>query len=224
MKTFVRPLVLVATTALALGGLAACVDPGDEPSDPEVVGSADLELTTGPGTYLVANGLVGEAPFYVAVTVAASPGPETKRVKCTLAMGVDSATAQCPAVGSVPVTLVANDGVPEGQLIKVGFAPIATALANHGFTVLDIEADDEPTYHPAEAEWSWWNGWQCQASQADIDTCNNSICAGRGGGTVTVDEQFSSNNPYLEPGCEVTCTCGDGLEEDWIDPPQVLSY
>ncbi len=206
----------LATTALGLFTITACVDPSD-------VDDVAAGLESQPGTYLVANGFAGSARFYIDVTVQAQAQTKSKLLECQLAIGADSASAACPSLPSLPVHLVADDGEPAGRLIEVGFAPLAAALANRGLTVIAIDpGDEDPGYHPAEAVWDWWLGiWNCQASQADIDTCNNSICAEHGGGDVTVDEQNPSNNPFAEPSCEVTCTCSDGLEEDWIDPPQV---
>lgn len=223
MSNRIRSFVLSASSALALFGSAACVTPDVDSLDPdEDVDVAVSELQSGPGEYLVANPFTGEARFFIAVTVDAEPSPEEHELQCKLLMGQEAATAHCPDLASLPVLIVADDGEPAGRVIRVGYGPLAAALASRGHTVLDITpAGEDPEYHPAEAAWSWWTmSWDCVASEADIDTCN-STCALKGGGTVTVDEEIPSNNPYAEPSCEVTCTCGDGTEDAWIDPPQV---
>ena len=205
-------LSLVSFT-LVLSAGPACVD---GPALATTTHTSEIQ----PGTYLVANAFTGRARFYIDVTVQTETGASTTPLKCQLDMGATSASALCPNLASLPVQLVENDDEPMGQVIHVGYGPLQTALTGRGFDVLGLDAAGEPEIHPAEAEWTFGR-WTCVATQADQDYCNYTTCDGHGGGTVSVTEVGATNNPFLEPSCELTCECLDGTTGITIDPPQV---
>lgn len=207
--------------ALVLGNLVAC-DRAEETDEIEELESASSELVASHGRYLVANAYTGKASFYIQAKVVSGNETVAQRLPCELTVGALSMSARCPGLANPPVTVLADDGEPNGRVIRVGFASIGQALIDRGFTVLELSAASEPS---PLAEAVWENGhWVCQASQTDIDACN-SHCASHGGsGTVSVDEEIPSNNLALEPSCEVTCACKDGSETVHLDPPQVMPF
>ena len=62
--------------------------------------------------------------------------------------------------------------------------------------------------------------WECQLEESDEVECA-ATCGLSGVKSLTVQEYpVGSNNPFIEPSCEVNCTCNDGTEDITIDPPE----
>ena len=217
----IRSLLVQALAVSLVSSTFAACDQAEETDELDELDIASDELVASHGRYLIANGYTGKANFYIEAEFGSQSAPVAEILECELTIGALAVTAKCPGVANPPVTLLADDE-PSGRAIRVGFTPIRQTLTSQGYAVISLASQSEPI-PMAEAEWE--NGhWECKASQADVDACEDSCVTNGGGGTVTVDEEIPSNNPNLEPTCEVTCKCANGAKTVHRDPPQVVAF
>lgn len=146
---------------------------------------------------------------------------------CRFPQGAASTAMLCTDLPPAPVQVVDSDPNDGAVSLTARVAGVLDQLPA-GSLLLQVDAgkdDGDVVALAAKAYFDWWDGlWKCAVEQKDIDACATKCGKDASLISVSASTDIPSNNPYIEPGCDVTCDCNDGgsgSDFTWNDPPQV---
>ena len=144
---------------------------------------------------------------------------------CRLPQGAASAAMLCADLPPAPVTAYDFDPNDGAVSLTARISGVFEQL-QPGSLLIQVGAgkdDGDVVVLAAEAYFDWWAGlWKCAVEDKDIAACISKC--GSANATASAEPDIPSNNPFAEPGCDVSCDCHDGGDSDdysWNDPPQV---